>query len=110
MRRPSRTLHVVLCCIHLSYGVPLFAVGLFLCCTIIGIPVGAPLMVLSGVGLAYEQKRRVEALIKYERQISGGPATKPGKRNQILQKLDFEGYTYEYDPDLDRMVPIEKPW
>jgi uncharacterized membrane protein YccF (DUF307 family) len=47
-------------------GLPFMTVGLFLCLTVIGIPVGLPLMVLGSLPFAYVQRQRSKQLVAWE--------------------------------------------
>jgi hypothetical protein len=81
--------------------------------TIVGIGPGAALILASGLPIAAESNRYIKRKLAWERSKEDeGPEkfrTGRGKSKAILVKLG-EGIEYEYDPDLDMMVPIEKPW
>lgn len=113
VRKPSLTVHMVLFGLYLIPSMVMFAAGLILCMTIVGIAPGAALIVLSGIPIAAESHRYIMRKLAWQRSNEDeGPEryrTGRGKRNAILIKLG-EGVEYEYDPDLDAMVPIAKPW
>lgn len=110
-RKPSTALHYTVLGLLLIPCGFVFALGLFLCLTIVGIVPGAALMVASAVPLAAENMRYIQKRRRWE-MLEEGPTkfrTGRGKSNQVLMKMDAN-IEYEYDPDLDEMVPVKKPW
>jgi hypothetical protein len=88
------------------------AVAILLCCTIVGIAPGVALMGFTGAVVAAESQRYIKRQVAWEMSEKGAERFREGrgKRNAVLIKLDADVEEYEYDPDLDQMVPIEKPW
>jgi hypothetical protein len=113
VRKPSITMHYTLFTLYLIPSALIFATGLVLCLTIVGIAPGAALIVASGIPIAAESNRYIKRKLAWDKvQKNGGPEkfrTGRGKSNVVLVKLG-EGIDYEYDPALDIMVPIQKPW
>jgi len=115
VRKPSVLLH---CCLFTIYMLPcmiLFGTGLFLCLTIIGIAPGMALMALAGVPIAAESNRYIKRRVAWKMQqapieeYKQGKHSKRGKHQRPNVKMD-PYLDYEYDPVLDEMVQIKKPW
>lgn len=111
VRKPSLVAHLLLMTLLMIPAATLFGLGLFLCITVVGIPVGIPLMVAGGAIIAWESNRYVKAKRAWEIKEMGPEKfrTGRGKGNQVLIKMDAN-IEYEYDPESDTMVPVKKPW
>lgn len=114
VKKPSIYVHYMLLMLYMIPCAFVFGVGLFLILTIVGIAPGTLLMGLAAIPITAESNRyilRKRAWEIEQDKIEGPERFRKGrgKSNQIIVKLgDLE--EYEYDPALDQMVPVEKPW
>lgn len=114
VKKPSLLLHVTLSALAIVAMLPVTAAGLVLTLTIVGIVPGFALMMASAVPFTLEQQRYIKKRVAWkssQEEPEGAERFRKGrgKRNQVLQTLD-DSLDYEYDPVLDDMVPVKRPW